>query len=198
MVPFLNQGKSFYTLQHPMVYGVPYSESMNNHYNKRYELMKVEIAKALEAGEFSSFVFMYERPYRLNAFVELIKSRVIKDADYWEILGSIWIDSENIWQNLEVWRHLLSSKRSHKRMFMEAEDREALKKLPNQLTVYRGCTRGQNESGMSWTLDKKRAKWFSSRFLRRDEKAVVLEKTINKNKVFAYLTGRNEEEIIIL
>ena len=143
---------------------------------------------------------MHERPHRLDAFGELIATRVVKDIDYWELLGSIWIDSENIWQNFPNWKRLLRSKRPHKHAFMDADDKKEFKALPNRLTVYRGCVCGQNETGMSWTLDKAKATWFSSRFLRRDkgEKPCVLEKTINKSKAFAYLTGRGESEVIIL
>ena len=184
-------------LQHPLVYAVPYLEQMNNHYNRRYEYVKAEVAKALEDGDFFRYVFSHERPYRVNAFIHCIANYTVSDEDYWELLGSIWGDSENIWQNLTKWKRLLRSKRPHRARFME-EDREKLKDLPQQLKVYRGCIRGKNEKGLSWTLDKDRAKWFSNRLRQKTQNACVLEKEIPKSKVFAYLTRRGESEIVIL
>jgi hypothetical protein len=198
LLPYLGHTGHFEALQHPLVYGVPYTPEMNNHYNKRYELMKEEVAKALAEGNIHRYVFMHERPYRLNAFVDCIANRVVPDKDYWELLGSMWIDSENIWQNLNVWKRLMRSPRPRKQFFMDEDERKAFKLLPPQLTIYRGCIRRQNEDGMSWTLDKDKAAWFSKRFACKGESACVLEKTIQKKNVFAYLTGRGESEVIIL
>jgi hypothetical protein len=195
---YLTTGEPFSMLRHPLVFGVPYSEEMNNFYNKRYALMSEEIEKAINEGAIHRYVFMHERPYRLDAFVKCIANRVVSDTDYWELLGSAWIDSENIWQNQTIWRRLLKSPRPHKHTFMDEDDRKAFKALPSQLTVYRGCRPGQNEAGMSWTLDRDKAVWFSIRYKSKGTSPHVLERTISKRKAFAYLGGRNESEIIIL
>jgi hypothetical protein len=185
-------------LKHPLVFGVPYHEEMNNHYNKSYEVKKQAAADALTTGKLFRFVFLHERPYRLDAFLECTEKATVPDEDYWELLGEMWTDSENIWQNLSTWKRLMRSKRNHRHLFMDEEEREVLKALPKQLTVYRGCTRNQNEHGLSWTLDKVKAKWFSERYVRAHERPCILEKTIPKSKVFAYLIGRGENEVIIL
>ena len=198
LVPYLTKEFPLDRLQHPLMYAVPYIEQMNNHYNRRYEYVKAGVAEALKEGDFTRYVYTHERPYRVNASIHCIENYRVSDEEYWELLGSIWGDSENIWQNLADWKRLLRSKRPKRWLFMEEEDRETLKNLPARLKVYRGCIRGQNENGMSWTLDKDKARWFSNRLRRKEWTARVLEKEVPKSRVFAYLSGRGESEVILL
>jgi hypothetical protein len=53
------------------------------------------VAKAAEDGDWESYVFLYERPYRLDAFL-----RVPYDSDddapvYYQLLRSVWVDTES-------------------------------------------------------------------------------------------------------
>jgi len=198
LAAYLVKGPPFDMLQHPLVYSVPYHEVMNNHHNQRYEMLKADAEKALKEGRAFHYVFQYERPYRLNALCDYLDRKTLKDGDYWDLLGAVWTDSENCWQNLEIWKRLLRSKRSQKFRFMDETERKALKELPAEFTVYRGCVRGLNEEGLSWTLNKDKAEWFSQRWRRKDETAIVLTKTVSRKQVFAYLLGRGESEVIIL
>jgi hypothetical protein len=198
LTPYLVEGKPFDMLQHPLVYGVPYHSQMNNHYNRQLEQKKERLTEALKTKDVWSYVFLHERPYRLNAFCEFIEVKHVKSSAYWQMLGAIWEDSENIWQNLNVWKRMLKSERPQRQFFMEDSEREALKKLPTQFTVYRGCLKGLNEEGLSWTLDKAKAEWFSTRYRRNGEQPCVHTKTVRRKDVFAHLLGRNESEVIIL
>lgn len=198
LAAYLVKMDHFEALQHPLVYSVPYHPMMNNHHNQRYEMLKAGIADSLKQEKPFRYVFQHERPYRLNAICDYIDKKNIKAGDYWELVGAVWSDSENIWQNLPIWRRLLRSERPSKFRFMDEDERKALKELPSQLTVYRGCVSGLNENGLSWTLDKDKATWFSARFQTKGQHPTVLTKTIRRRDVFAYLTGRNESEIIIL
>lgn len=195
---YLTEGSHFKSLQHPLVYGVPYTPEMNNYYNKRYALLTESTQQALKDRKPFRYIWMHERPYRLDAFVRYTEEADMSDDDYWEALGAVWQDSENVWQHFATWKRLLRADRPNKHMFMDEEDREAFAKLPDTLKVYRGCVRDQNEKGMSWTLDRKRATWFSKRFQRAGEIPCVRSKTIRKDRVFAYLGGRGESEIIIV
>lgn len=198
LAEYLTYGQPFDMLRHPLVYGVPYSEQMNNYYNKQLEMKKTATAEALRDGDLSRYVFMHERPYRLDAFTEFVASRIVTDKNYWEMLSSVWVDSENIWQHMEQWRMLLGSFRPGKRFFMSKDERQALQQMPSRFPVYRGCVRGQNEDGLSWTLDRTRAVWFSKRLNHDGDAPCVREKIVRKKDVFAYLNGRNEDEIIVL
>jgi hypothetical protein len=87
---------------------------------------------------------------------------------------------------------------------MTEEEREFLKGLPEEVTIYRGFnyrstieepSYDPKHDGISWTLSRKTAQWFADRF---DGGGEVLEKTIKKSEIFAYLKDRQEEEIIYL
>lgn len=181
----------FPTLRHPLVFSVPYYEPLNKHLNLQLKSKQ----EALETAKPHKYVFLHERPYRVDAFEDIEDS--LSNKEYWELLGSIWTDSENIWQNQERWVELLASRRKNQRYFMDADERKALKALPDLLTVYRGAAKGVNEDGLSWTLDEAKAKWFSGRLRRKGEVPKVLKRTIHKSEVFAYLLGRDESEIIL-
>lgn len=96
--------------------------------------------------------------------------------------------------NLERWTEVLESDRPNRRYFMPVSDQRALKLLPQTVTAYRGCTK-ENENGLSYSLSEEKAKWFANRF---NKGGHVIKRVIRKSDIFAYLRGRNEDEIITL
>ena len=178
-------------IKHPLCFSIFHTEAMNHRMNQylNYKLEATE--EALERKEYETFIFLHERPYRLEAFMEV--ERNLSDEDYWKILGEVWTDSENIWQNKHVWAVLFMSQRSGRENFMNEEERELFEKLPETLTIHRGYQPRKNKTGFSFTLDKKKAEWFADRFFKDGD---VVTKKVQKSKVFAYLTRRNESEII--
>ena len=176
-------------LRHPLVYQVPFfTNGMANTYYKQ----KVKaIEDALAKKNYSKVVYLHERPYRIQAFLDVMES--MEDADYWKLLSSIWTDTENSWQNFEMWNALLRSQRPERHNLMDEEELNHLASLPDEVVVYRGCIEGVNENGLSWTLDKTKAEFFANRF---SKNGIVLEKTINKDEIVAVFLGRNESEVI--
>ena len=116
------------------------------------------------------------------------------DKKWWNILGEIWADSESNSHQSEQWKELLLSKRSHREYFMDEGDRQAFNKLSSTLTIYRGH-QYINKDGFSWTLNFKKALWFASRF---NKAGTVDKKVVLKKDILAYLSKRNEEEIIYI
>ena len=143
--------------------------------------------------EWQSYVLTHERPWRLDAFIEI--ADYPDDAEYWELLSHIWRDSENIHQNKKLWRMFWNSDRPMKHHAMDEEERAVLNGLPDRLTIYRGQDRSRL-SGMSWTLDRDRAIWFAKRRINRDGTNYLLTATVKKGNVHAYLNDRNEKEIV--
>jgi hypothetical protein len=81
---------------------------------------------------------------------------------------------------------------------MNDDERAELGKLPNKFTVYRGYSSGDPEEfGMSWSTSKDVAEWFARRFARDEDDIILEELQVAKEEVFAYLTRRSEEEIIL-
>lgn len=182
-------------IKHPLVFSIFHTDIQNYIINKQFEWKKKEVKEALRKGKWGSFIFLHERPYRLEAFASI--AHKIKDSKvYWDILGDIWVDSENIWQNKDVWKYFLENgPERNKEYFMSMEDREVFKSLPDKITVYRGYQPRKNKGGFSYTLSKEKAEWFAKRF-GKDGKVITRE--VNKKDVFAYKNSRNEQEIIIL
>jgi len=186
--PFLEYSDCFgFCLKHPLVFSVPYSPSLNHDLNKVYGWKWAEVRKSRAEGRWSSYVFLYERPYRFEAFYSIASK--LSDGEYWKLVREIWVDSENLYQSQP---EVVFSRKGAWRM-MEPQEREALKAMVYPLRVWRGCM-GHNEAGWSWTLDRDRAQWFANRFGRKGR---VIEARASKGQVVAYIQARGEEEIII-
>lgn len=188
------KSNSFPTLRHPLVYSIPYSPRLNALLNKQYEQKTKRSTILLEKGNYEGYVFMHERPWRFQAFQKVFAK--LNDQQYWELLNSLWTDSENIWQNKTGWKMFFRARYGSRHLFMSKEDKKVFDKLPDEITIYRGYTKGRNKSGYSYTLDKAKAKWFSTRFNRIGGE--VLTRVVKKKDVLAYTNARGEKEIVII
>lgn len=185
-------------LKHPLVFSLPYASVMNDVLNQQYMQTKKAVQRAEDEGNWYQYIFLHERPHRLEAFMRL--AVWLSDEAYWNLLGDIWTDSENIWQNKELWSVALSSDRGYREHMMEKDDRKMYAGLDPQVTIYRGTNAPDRMGcGMSWTLDPTRAEWFARRLIYDSnlEPTVVTAK-VEKRNVIAYLGGREEEEVVAL
>ena len=143
-------------------------------------------------------VVLEKRGRRLITFWEIAEANKnkLKPKKFWELLGWIWTDSEGyiIYNQRNLWNHLVQWHPNHKHNFMTVSEKKIHDKLPNKITIYRGCD-AKYKNGPSWTLDKNKAEWFANRW--SEPNPQVFEKTITKDKIFAFKDGRNEQEIII-
>lgn len=189
--PYLEDGVLGAQIRHPFVYQVPLVS--NGNANAYYLQKKKAVEEALASSAYGRFVFLHERPYRLEAFVKIADK--LPDAKYWSLLGSIWTDTENGWQNLEQWKQLFSSSRPNRNFLMDENEQFGFENLGETFKVYRGCQEGLNEDGISWTLRPEKAQWFANRF---QKDGVVLEKVIAKQDAVALFIGRNESEVVVI
>lgn len=178
-------------IYHPLVHEPLYSPALNAMYNAQLSHKKLAVERAKDSENWSQFVFLHERPYRLDAFDEI--HVIMPPADYWELLSSVWIDSENIWQQQSSWLLFLTNRIGSSSRFMSKEERAYLKSLPDEFPIYRGCSYF-NEEGISWTLNPEKAEWFAKRFAKPGGK--VIKKVVKRKDCFAYLSRRNEDEIV--
>ena len=143
-----------------------------------------------------AYLWLIEKPYRLDAFIEL-QDR-LSDAQYWRYLEFVFSIVEYVQYDIAKWLSLLHSTRRYRPLMMERKDRKHFETLPDTLTIYRGYQHGKyrHKMGLSWTLSKEKAIWFA---YRRTENgaAKVVTATCAKANVFCYTNGRKEEEIII-
>lgn len=190
LVPYFeSDGALGAQVRHPLVYQVPLWS--NGSANAYYLQKKKDLEIALAEKNFNRVVYLHERPYRLQAFIQI--AHHLSNTKYWSILSGIWTDTENQWQNLEQWKELLSANRSSRHYLMDESEVQLLNSLPELVTIYRGCVKGLNENGLSWTLDKAKAEFFANRF---SKGGIILEREIPKSEIIAVLTGRGESEVI--
>lgn len=181
-------------IRHPLVYSMVHFPQQNAWVNNQLRGKKEAVARAEAEGEWHSYIFLHERPYRVGAFVDIMFQ--MTDEQYWHNLASIWMDSENIRQNPRVWQQLLRSKRGSREAIMDAEELAALEAMPGLIPVYQGHTLKRHD-GWSWTTDKAKAEWFAQRFSDFESSPPMLtEGVVLKRSVIAYFTGRGESEIV--
>ena len=190
LLPYLETSKGEWEmLRHPLVYQVPFRS--NGSANAQYAQKLKAVKEALGCWNYSQYVFLHERPYRVEAFKKIEKQLGI--VNYWQLLTQVWIDTEKQYAYLKDWKKLLASERGDRNDMMNDEDKESLRLLPEEVTIYRGCQKGLNENGLSWTLDKSKAEFFANRF---GKKGIILERKIPKSDIVAVLMGRGESEVI--
>jgi len=183
-------------LKHPLVFQVPFHSAALA--NKQLEWKRKAVEEAIENEDWMQVVWLHERPYRIYVLHDFATE--MSDQDFWNALGSIWTDSENIWQNEEEWRDLWQVERPGRLDYvMDDDDKLVFSNLPETITVYRGCIQGENEDGMSWTTDFQIAEFFAKRFAEiREGDPIILCGEVSKDDVLAYSQGRNEFEVIVL
>jgi hypothetical protein len=77
--------------------------------NERFKNKTREVAAALTAGDFSRYIWLHERPYRLDGFLAIKDHASLSDARYWQLVGQIWMDTESWWQQRAKWALVRSS-----------------------------------------------------------------------------------------
>lgn len=132
----------------------------------------------------------------------------ISDEIYWKIIGHCYTSSELGHSDSEVIAGYLNNNRSNRHYLMNEEERNLLANLPDQVTIYRGCSTIEANSTklrFSWTLDREIAESFANDYTtdiyerlegKDKSKYVVIERVIKKDEIVAYFIERNESEII--
>jgi hypothetical protein len=107
-----------------------------------------------------------------------------------------WEITEFLYPHKDFLKTLLPIMKPFNHFFMTSAEKQTLNKLPNKVWIYRG---GSDKDGLSWTLSKTQANWFKERNEHyTGEPMEVFSKQIHKNRIFAYVNGREEKEIILL
>lgn len=146
-----------------------------------------------ENKRWSEYVFVHREQFWLEAFHDCEPH--LTNAEYWSILASIYRRRKMTHQDRDTWRNLFRSSRQDRHHLMEQAERDALARLPDTLTIYRGFQRGEQD-GLSWTLDQRIANWFAYRGGSGNDPSLVFG-TITKANVLAFFDGL-EVEIIAL
>ncbi len=193
--PFEYTGPLGLGVYHPLLIEMFYNPEHCALLNLRYREKKRAVAEARAERKWSSYIWLHERPYRIRALLDAMRSGM---KDPHELIASVWIDSENIWQHKSEWL-LIWKDLANPHLVMDANERTVFDYMPETLTIFRGIRhRTHWLKGLSWTRDKERAVWFAHRLATKKNRPVVVEAKVNKADVLAFFNGRNEEEIVVL
>lgn len=218
LVPYVDpEGPLGPCLKHPLVFEI--GGIRPGIANMALRQKKEHLAKAEQEGQWHSYVFLHERPYRAQALLRIVNELCpdISVLQYAKLVASVWTDSENIWQNGPEWEELFESLYStslpsgerhipewvRRALMTEADYAKYLEIVQySPITVYRGCIRDFNEDGLSWTRNRNVARFFARRFADVHDnlsEAVILVAEVDATDVIAYFDEghRGEEEIVL-
>ena len=188
-------------IRHPLVYAVPFFDTEEEalRLNRLLEQKQEALSKAEASHNWSEYVWLHERPWRVHAFLEIQDN--IVDRRYWPLLRDVWVDAENIYDNHMKWWELLTSTRADRRLFMNDEERRTFDRMLPEFEIYRGTIEIEKEGsylGFSWTRDPHKAVWFAQRFDRPGHgRPVLATATVNKDDCIGLILSRGEHEIVI-
>ncbi len=196
LVPHLSEHEALGPiLKAPLVFMVPYLPSLAAFANEMYLGKKAALRRAEQERRWSKAVWLYERPYRLLAFFTFAQQ--LSDSEYWQLLGSIWLDTESLFQNQELWLQALTADRAARAdWLMDEQDRAVLNALDEEVTIHRGFTHGGGQRSPSWSVSRRKAEWFAARRFGVGT-SYLASTTIRRDQALAYFGGRGEQEIVI-
>lgn len=140
------------------------------------------------------FFIIINKPYS-GVFFKLVKD-LLNIKDYTDMLETLWTIMEYPNQDVNVTQKEWVSywKNADTKYIYSDEDREILDALPDEFYVYRGLMERASLKALSWTLDLDKAIWFAKRW---NNHGKVYRGLCKKKDILAYLSCRNEEEIVI-
>lgn len=160
-----------------------------------YLSVKEEADTALQVQDWEKYVFLHARPYRLKALTNC-RSMGLSGSDFWKLIGEIWCDSENIFQNRTRWRSIWASEEPDRANAMNAEEMLFLKKLAMPAVVWRGSDRRIFPSSLSWTTDREKALFFGRRRIDEGQHFYLASGTVERIDILAVFLRRNEFELV--
>ena len=139
---------------------------------------------------------------------------VRRAAHYWKLVRQVWIDADMAYQcdggtlQGSVWYRNVADDRTMEAtrdLVMTRSERRTLAALPPVVAVYRGCIRGLNERGWSWTLKRHVADDFALLANSPRMKSyggvsgvpIVVMCRVSRAKILSYFGEREEEEVVI-
>lgn len=196
--PHVQEMEGWSVLKHPILFDIPHSPMTAGLCNVRYVKKKAALEKSEAEGDWDQCIWFHERPYRIEAFAGYAEK--MTDSDYWELLGAILTDTENMHQFADNWRQLIESERPGRELMMNDGERQVLAELPDVVKVHRGTNADDGMGcGLSWSLSYTKAKWFAHRDVSREMGLTprLLIGNIKREKIIAYFDARGEEEVVL-
>ena len=174
-----------WVLNHPLVqmaWGV-FPQQANDMLRHKQEM----IAKAIADADWSKYLWLHERPYRLPKLLYLPSTYDISRKEMRELIRDFWTDTE-----------FPSQHPAEEIVWLFRHFRPVGDELPVQFgsTVYRGVREEHQILGLSWTLSLKKARWFARRY-GNGAPGFVYETMVRRKNFLAFIPDRGEEEVVL-
>ena len=149
-------------------------------------------------GSLEALLFLVRKSYRLTFLSFLSREKILSKKECGNLLARQWTLIENLSHDANVKKETVLGwiLAADKAALMSVEERRVYAALPEIVTIYRGCRTAAAVKGMSWTLSEEKARWFAARFSGEDG-GLVYQAKVKKGDVIAYLSERDEEEIVV-
>lgn len=181
-------------LHHPLLIR-PLDHSQFQRANSEYLSIRSKAELALQSKDWESYVFLHARPYRVNTLLHC-HSIGLRESAFWKLVGKVWCDSENIFQNSDHWWEIWLSLEPGRTAVMEMEEADFLEKLETLTVVWRGSVHRDCSNALSWTTDRDTALYFGERSTRDDEAYLLSKGVVRRSDIFAAFLRRNECELV--
>jgi hypothetical protein len=186
-----------FDLHHPLLIALKINPHEAAWVNAQYRNTKAQVDAALAARDVNKYISLHERPYRFKALTRCVKNSLLTENDYWPMVAQVWIESNNIYQNLAGWKRLWSGKIPNREMAMNENERSCLATMPNLIRVWRGMNSKKSVAGLAWTFNAERAEWFANQaLLLGSKKLFIASGLVAKADVYAIFLGRDESEVV--
>lgn len=119
------------------------------------------------------------------------KAKFLSNPRYWEVMRTVWIAVGST-ETAREFVAYMKSNRPCKGWFMTPEDAKTLDGMNFPIMVYRAFD-NELDPGISWSIDKS---WVEAYAKAKGRK--VKSRLVERNDIFAYVSRRQESEIIIL
>lgn len=170
-------------------------EMMDVRVPEKLEIVKEHFSKAINnCNKASDFFIIINKPYS-GIFFKIIKE-YLSIEDYTNLLELLWTSMEypNSDVNVSQREFVNYWSKVDTNYIYSDEDKKIIEDLPEEFYVYRGLMERANVKALSWTLDKNTAIWFAKRW---DYNGKVYRAKCKKKDILAYLSCRNESEIVV-
>ena len=166
--------------------------------NQNLQIAKNSYAcKINSAKTVSDVICVIRPPYRL-LFLKSVQD-YLSCSDFSRLLAESWVNCEDPNQDPNVSTNQATKMfmQCDKKVLMSEKDYSVYAALPEEFMVYRGISVGRNPDGLSWTMDRETAFWFSKRFDHDAEIGYVKQANAQKKNVLACFISCGEYELII-
>lgn len=212
------EGSSFTWFKHPLVHQF-FPMMLPGPLEDVIRVRAAYYRDMLAQNRIASALGIVDRPWRMQYLIESERDGTFGDtpreaALYWQTAAWVWTDAE-LAEDHPDWTSLMSPQTIWEpersiRFMTEPKDRRYLASLPDRVTVYKGIHVPEEvelkdrdtleeiaSTGWSWTLSRATAKFFARRLVADGNRGWVVEQEVDKSRIRAYLTSRNEAETLI-